>query len=244
MLFFSFSPVGRLHWKSSHRCNRFWFFMFTAECSHSREPNGVRKFLHARPVSHLNSDCLLERFNRGWTWWTRQFFVSYLRWFIAKQSSNAFLNWVADCGKIVTTLECQNHLKLSQIRIWEIQEMMIQLRTFPSANSISSRVRWPKQAGDTTYPPNGAGWPIAASNPAETRIISGANSLAIGMTTVLNAAKYSASPSGGLNPPDQAMFTLKPEPAPVPHSVDPPVPGKKFPSSWRWMDKYKTLGSS
>uniref|UniRef100_A0A182TNP1 Uncharacterized protein n=1 Tax=Anopheles melas TaxID=34690 RepID=A0A182TNP1_9DIPT len=85
-------------------------------------------------------------------------------------------------------------------------------RTHSSAESQmagrSSRVRWPKQAGDTTYPPSGAGCPTAASKPADTSTMSGAKSRAIGITTVRNAARYSASPSGGLTPPDQATFTL------------------------------------
>jgi hypothetical protein len=40
---------------------------------------------------------------------------------------------------------------------------------------------------------------------------------AIGITTVLKAAKYSASPMGGARPPDHATFTLKPTPSPTPH---------------------------
>lgn len=37
------------------------------------------------------------------------------------------------------------------------------------------------------------------------------------MTTVRKAAKYSASPSGGCNPPLHAIFTLYPRPLPAPH---------------------------
>jgi hypothetical protein len=40
---------------------------------------------------------------------------------------------------------------------------------------------------------------------------------AIGRTTVLKAAKYSASPIGGARPPDHARFTLNPTPSPAPH---------------------------
>lgn len=40
---------------------------------------------------------------------------------------------------------------------------------------------------------------------------------AIGRTTVLKAAKYSASPIGGARPPDHARFTLNPTPSPTPH---------------------------
>lgn len=64
--------------------------------------------------------------------------------------------------------------------------------------------------------------------------------LAIGIIIDRKAARYSASPSGGLVPEDQGMLTLKPRPAPAPHSVTAPVPGKKFPSSWRWMLMYST----
>lgn len=39
----------------------------------------------------------------------------------------------------------------------------------------------------------------------------------MGSTILRNAAKYSASPRGGDKPPDQATFTLKPNPAPEPH---------------------------
>ena len=42
---------------------------------------------------------------------------------------------------------------------------------------------------------------------------------AMGMTRVRKAARYSASPSGGLRPPDQAMFTLNPSPSSTPHCV-------------------------
>lgn len=35
------------------------------------------------------------------------------------------------------------------------------------------------------YPPSGEAWPSTASKPEDTRTTSGANSLAIGMTTVL-----------------------------------------------------------
>lgn len=45
----------------------------------------------------------------------------------------------------------------------------------------------------------------------------GCLTLAMGMTTERKAARYSASPSGGLRPPDHAMFTLKPSPGPLPH---------------------------
>jgi len=41
----------------------------------------------------------------------------------------------------------------------------------------------------------------------------------MGMTRVRKAARYSASPSGGLRPPDQAMFTLNPSPSSTPHCV-------------------------
>lgn len=41
--------------------------------------------------------------------------------------------------------------------------------------------------------------------------------LAMGITIVLKAAKYSASPKGGLSPPDHAIFTLYPIPKPLPH---------------------------
>lgn len=61
--------------------------------------------------------------------------------------------------------------------------------------------------------------------------MSGSNSLAIGITIVRNAAKYSASPKGGFKPPDQATLTVKPTPGGSPHSSEDPVPGKKFPSS-------------
>ena len=37
------------------------------------------------------------------------------------------------------------------------------------------------------------------------------------MTRVRKAARYSASPSGGFRPPDQAMLTLKPSPSSAPH---------------------------
>lgn len=40
--------------------------------------------------------------------------------------------------------------------------------------------------------------------------------LAIGMTTLLKAARYSASPIGGFRPPEKAMLTLKPYPSPSP----------------------------
>lgn len=58
---------------------------------------------------------------------------------------------------------------------------------------------------------------MEASNPADTNIMSGAKCLAIGITTHRNAARYSASPKGGANPPDHATFTLNPEPSPIPH---------------------------
>lgn len=59
----------------------------------------------------------------------------------------------------------------------------------------------------------------------------------------LKAARYSASPMGGLRAPPNAMLTLNPRPSPDPQSVGLPVPGKKFPLSWRWIDMYNTLGS-
>lgn len=40
---------------------------------------------------------------------------------------------------------------------------------------------------------------------------------AIGITMVLKAARYSASPIGGERPPDHARFTVKPTPSPTPH---------------------------
>ena len=40
---------------------------------------------------------------------------------------------------------------------------------------------------------------------------------AIGMTILRKAARYSASPIGGLQPPDHATFTLKPMPSSTPH---------------------------
>lgn len=40
---------------------------------------------------------------------------------------------------------------------------------------------------------------------------------AMGMTIVLKAAIYSASPSGGDKPPLQATLTLNPKPLPAPH---------------------------
>lgn len=79
---------------------------------------------------------------------------------------------------------------------------------------MANRITWiifltyPKHAGDTLYPPKGSGCPSVRSKPEETNTTSGSNSLAIGMMILLNAAKYSASPKGGFNPPDQAMFTL------------------------------------
>lgn len=51
--------------------------------------------------------------------------------------------------------------------------------TFPSAICISCWVIYAKQAGVTLYPPNGAGCPEAASNPADTNTISGAYSYKI-----------------------------------------------------------------
>ncbi len=46
----------------------------------------------------------------------------------------------------------------------------------------------------TEYPPRVGGWPSVALNPAETRMMSGLYSLAMGTTTLRNAARYSASP--------------------------------------------------
>lgn len=48
--------------------------------------------------------------------------------------------------------------------------------------------------GVTEYPPRVGGWPSVALNPADTNVMSGLNSRAMGITTVLNAARYSASP--------------------------------------------------
>lgn len=39
------------------------------------------------------------------------------------------------------------------------------------------------------YPPRGVGWPSTASKPDDTSTISGANSFAIGMTTVLQRTR-------------------------------------------------------
>ena len=63
------------------------------------------------------------------------------------------------------------------------------------------------------------------------------------INTHLKAAKYSASLMGGFKLPLKAIFTLNPTPSSAPHSSGAPVPGKKFPSSWRCMDIYKTVGS-
>lgn len=41
----------------------------------------------------------------------------------------------------------------------------------------------------TLYPPRGGAWPSNASNPAETRTMSGSNSVATGFTTVLHSKK-------------------------------------------------------
>ena len=48
--------------------------------------------------------------------------------------------------------------------------------------------------GVTEYPPRVGGWPFAVLKPADTRMISGLNSRAIGSTMLRNAARYSASP--------------------------------------------------
>ena len=78
--------------------------------------------------------------------------------------------------------------------------------------------------------------------------------LITGTTTVLIAARYSASPRGYWEL-DQAMLTFFPSPGVAPEDkvskpisfiyVSPvssgaPVPGKKFPLSCRWIETYKT----
>lgn len=112
---FGFSPVRWLHRETSHGCDGFRLFVFRFQRANSGKCYGVSELLYTWPMSHLNSDCLLKRFDSRRTWRTRQFVVAYWSWFVAQQSSNAFLDCITDCRKIIPALQSQNHLKYEGI---------------------------------------------------------------------------------------------------------------------------------